>query len=115
MDLTAALGDDYDDLSTEDARERLLRAPHDDDANPAKMTLRQLVRVGQIISVSLGGRDMTGALGDVERFIFAVASESGPGAGTLAVSAAELWADVDRWPLVGDHHGATDRVEHRRP
>lgn len=100
MDYTAALGDDYDDLPAEEARERLLRAPHDDDNNPVRMTVRQLVRVGQIIAAAREGRDMTGPLLDVERFICAVASESGPGAGTLASTAAEIWPDVDRWPLL---------------
>jgi hypothetical protein len=88
-----------------DGRALAARRPNDDLA--ARISVRQLMRIYQIIGLAEGGHDMTAALRDVQMFILAVAHESGAGSFGADITAAEAWEDVARWDLVD--------VRRRRP
>jgi len=66
----------------------------------ARITVRQLMRIYQIIGLAEGGHDMSAALRDVQMFILAVAHESGSAPFGADITAAEAWDDVARWDLV---------------
>ncbi len=88
------------DPADHDERERRLRAPHVDDDLPARITIRQLVRIYQILRAAESGQSMHGALRDVQLFILAVAHASGTVPFAIDITVDEAWADVDRWHLV---------------
>lgn len=92
--------DEWRDLPVRERRERLLRAEHPDDDLPALITVRQLVRIQQIIGGTLTGDDLARSLSAAERYLIAVVSESGRSAGALAYTAADAWEALDRLPLV---------------
>lgn len=79
---------------------RRLTSAHPDDELAARITVRQLMRIYQIIGLAEGGHDMRAALRDVQMFILAVAHESGSGTFGADITAAEAWDDVARWDLV---------------
>ena len=78
---------------------RVTSGPSDDDL-AARITVRQLMRIYQIIGLAESGHDMRAALRDVQMFILAVAHESGTASFGADITAAEAWADVARWDLV---------------
>jgi hypothetical protein len=79
---------------------RALTSRHPDDDLAARISVRQLMRINQIIGLAEAGHDMTAALRDVQMFILAVAHESGTVSFGADITAAEAWEDVARWDLV---------------
>jgi len=71
-----------------------------DDDLAARITVRQLMRIYQLIGLAERGHDVRAALRDVQMFILAVAHESGTAPFGADITAAEAWDDVARWDIV---------------
>jgi hypothetical protein len=86
--------------------ERRLSYGHPDDELAARISVRQLMRIYQIVGLAERGHDVRAALRDVQMFILAVAHESGTAPFGADITAAEAWADVARWELGGQRCSA---------
>lgn len=80
-------------------REHYLRAAHQDDGKPARITIDQVLRVQQIVSATLDIGVDTEQLQAVEKFLTAVVAESGALRGHTALNIDETWTALDRLPL----------------
>ena len=80
-------------------REHYLRAPHQDDGKPARITIDQVLRVQQIVSATLDAGVYTEQLQAVEKFLTAVVTESGALRGHTTLDIDETWTALDRLPL----------------
>ena len=90
---------DIERLLPHQIREQYLRAAHQDDGKPARITIDQVLRVQQIVSATLHTGVDTDQLQAVEKFLTAVVAESGALRGHTTFNVDEAWTALDRLPL----------------
>lgn len=114
---------DEERLLPHQIREVYLRAPHEDDGKPARISIDQVLRVKQVVAAAVDGQAPVEYLRAAERFLTAVVAESGTLRGLTALTIEQAWQDLDRLPIVaspsrGDHHGGDpcrqDRSTHHQ-